>query len=266
MAIVTLTSDFGTRDGYVGAMKGVILSRAADARVVDIAHDVPACNVASGAYCLAQAAPFFPAGTIHVAVVDPGVGTGRLAVIAVADDHVFIGPDNGLLTLAVPEPRAVYVIEDPGFVRESPSATFHGRDIFAAAAGSLAAGAKPEHAGRQVALSPLERSNRSQARRSGSFAPAERASERPVAVVVHVDRFGNLITSYPGDRVPSDVRIQAGPRVIAGLSRTFADVERNEAVAYIGSGGTLEIAVREASAAEILGLSVGDVLALGHGT
>lgn len=261
MAIVTLTSDFGTRDGYVGAMKGVILSRAPDARVIDIAHDVPACNIAAGAYCLAQAAPYFPAGTIHVAVIDPGVGTGRLPVIAVGDDHVYIGPDNGLLTLAVPEPRAVYAIEAADFLRDAPSATFHGRDIFAAAAGTLAAGDEPERAGRQVKLAPLERSTRTEGRR-GAVAPP---SERSVAVVVHVDRFGNLITSYPGDRVSSDVRIQVASRVITRLSRTFGDVERDQLVAYIGSGGTLEIAVREGNAAELLGLGVGDVIALGHG-
>ncbi|MCG8424167.1 MAG: SAM-dependent chlorinase/fluorinase [Proteobacteria bacterium] len=251
MAIVTLTSDFGTSDGYVGAMKGVILTRAASAVIVDIAHDVSPCAIAAGAYCLAQAAPYFPPGTIHVAVVDPGVGTERRAVIADDGRCLFIAPDNGLLALAVPEPRAVFAIESPAFVRDQVSATFHGRDIFAAAAGTLARGGSPRDAGPQVALSPLPVTG-GQTPHDGNHTAAW------LYRVIYVDRFGNLITDCPGTDVAAHARITAGTCTIAGLSRTFGDVAVGAPVAYIGSAGTVEIAIRQDSAARVFGLGPGD--------
>ncbi len=135
MPIVTFTTDFGAHDGYVGALKGVVLSIAPQATLVDIAHGVPARDVAAGAVALAQAAPLFPPGTIHVAVVDPGVGGARADLVVAAGDSFFVGPDNGVLSLAARGPRQIYRIEAPAFRREPVSPTFHGRDVFAPAAG-----------------------------------------------------------------------------------------------------------------------------------
>src|SRR5438128_5699715 len=131
MTVVTFTTDFGSSDGYAGAMKGVVLSLAPDAALVDISHDVPAHDVQAGAFALAQAAPLFPPGTIHVAVVDPGVGGARADLVVAAGGSFFIGPDNGLLTLAAPAPRRAWRIENPSYRREPVSPTFHGRDVFA---------------------------------------------------------------------------------------------------------------------------------------
>lgn len=253
-SIVTLTSDFGTSDGYVGAMKGVILSRAPDARIVDIAHDIPAFHVEAGAYCLRQAAPYFPDGSIHVVVVDPGVGTGRKTLIVDDGRCLYVGPDNGILSLAVPTPRAVHAIETPAFMRTSVSTTFHGRDIFAAAAGHLAAGGRVADAGPSVPLTPL---------RAAMFTSCERDDTGALrAPVIYVDRFGNLITSCPGSALTPRVRIVVGDHEIHGLCRTFGEAPRGQLLAYIGSADTLEIAVREDSAASVLGLGAGAELTI----
>lgn len=264
--IVTLTTDFGTSDGYVGAMKGVILSRCSDARVIDIAHDVPSFDIAAGAYCLRQAARHFPDGTIHVAVVDPGVGTDRRAVVVDSGRQLFVGPDNGIFSWVVPDPVASYAIESTDFMRGSISATFHGRDIFAAAAGALAAGARPQDAGASVALAPLDIDDPLAVVR----APDGRV-QRVRACVVHVDRFGNLISNCPAHIVPGRASVAlpgvAGTSAVTieRISRTFGEVARGQPVAYIGSAETLEIAVREDSAARILGLAKGALITIEPG-
>ncbi|HEY8146136.1 MAG TPA: SAM-dependent chlorinase/fluorinase [Kofleriaceae bacterium] len=236
MAIVTLTTDFGDQDGYVGAMKGVILSRAPGVTLVDITHAVPRHDVAAAANALADAAPWFPSGTVHLAVVDPGVGGARAAVVLAAGGHLFVGPDNGLFALAAPRPDAVHAITEPAFRRDSVAATFHGRDVFAPAAARLALGATPAAAGPPVAL-----------RGRLELATGNR--------VVHVDRYGNLVTDIAG--VAATARVRVAGRVIAGVSETYESVAVGELVAYVGSRGTLEIAVREGSAAELLGASRG---------
>jgi hypothetical protein len=236
LAIVTLTTDFGDQDGYVGAMKGVILSRAPGVTLVDITHAVPRHDVAAAANALADAAPWFPSGTVHLAVVDPGVGGARAAVVLAAGGHLFVGPDNGLFALAAPRPDAVHAITEPAFRRDSVAATFHGRDVFAPAAARLALGATPAAAGPPVAL-----------RGRLELATGNR--------VVHVDRYGNLVTDIAG--VAATARVRVAGRVIAGVSETYESVAVGELVAYVGSRGTLEIAVREGSAAELLGASRG---------
>src|SRR3954454_821505 len=151
MAIVTFTTDFGTSDGYAGAMKGVVLSMAPAAVLVDISHGIPARDVRAGALTLAQAAPCFPPGTIHVAVVDPGVGGTRAEVVVAAGGAYFVGPDHGLLALAAPPPRRIWRIDSRELRREPASPTFHGRDVFAPTAGRLAAGWPVERAGPPLA-------------------------------------------------------------------------------------------------------------------
>jgi S-adenosyl-L-methionine hydrolase (adenosine-forming) len=230
---ITLTTDFATADGYVGAMKGVLASRAPGVPIVDITHAIGPQDVAAGAFALAQAAPHFPAGTVHVAVVDPGVGGRRHAVIVRGDRHLFVGPDNGLLALVAPGAPRAHAIESAAFRRETVSATFHGRDVFAPAAAALAMGARPEDAGPVIEL-------------EGALAGAA------ADAVIHVDHFGNLITAIPGERVlAAGAHVRVGHRTIP-LVTTYGDVDPGELLAYIGSAGTLEIAVREGSAAERL--------------
>ncbi len=235
-AIVTLTTDFGEADGYVGAMKGVLLSCAPGLTLVDITHSVPRHDIAAAANALADAAPWFPPGTVHVAVVDPGVGGARAAVVVAARRQLFVGPDNGIFDLVAPRPDAVHAIAEPDFRRGAVSATFHGRDVFATTAAQLALGARPAAAGPATTL-----------RGRLEFAAGDR--------VVHVDRFGNLVTNIAGVAAGATVRI-AG-RAIAGVSRTYESVAVGELCAYVGSRGTIEIAVREGSAAELLGASRG---------
>ncbi len=241
---VTLTTDFGTADGYVGAMKGVIARLAPDAQVVNISHDIPRHDIAAAAFALAQAAPQFPEGTIHVAVIDPGVGGERAGVVVDAGDHIFVGPDNGVFSLVASEPVAAYAIRAAGFLRADPSATFHGRDVFAVAAARLAAGAAPSEVGPAVELL--------------GCLTLPRAADGAQGTVIHVDAFGNLITDLGADELPASPVLVVAGRTIASLSTTFESVERGELVAYIGSGGTLEIAVREGNAAAELGAGRGD--------
>ena len=254
MSIVTFTTDFGTVDGYVGAMKGVVLSLAQDATTVDITHDIPRHDIAAGAFALAQAAPLFPPGTVHVAVVDPGVGGRGPTSWSRRAAPIFVGPDNGLLALAARGPRVAHGIERPEFRREPVSPTFHGRDVFAQTAGLLAAGhaaarGRPAAAGHPGAVCPRPADS---ARRRGS-----------AAVVVHVDAFGNLITSLA--RRLARAGQLAGAGALAGRAAARSarpdgptrTCEPGELVAYVGSAGLIEIAVREGSAAAVTGLARG---------
>ena len=264
--IVTLTSDFGTSDGYVGAMKGVIVSRCPSAVIVDIAHNVLSFDVFAGAYCLCQASPQFPPGTIHVAVVDPGVGTERRAVIVDTGTQLFVGPDNGLFSWVAPAPVAVYSIEAPEFMNPSVSATFHGRDVFAAAAGRLASGIHAREAGPVVSLNPLPVEHPLAVIRD-----AAGQVTRVRACVVHIDRFGNLISNCPAQVIPANAQVALGGvdglarLTIERISRTFGAVAPGQLVAYVGSAGTLEVAVREGSAARTLGLEKGALLTVAPG-
>ena len=230
--IVTLTTDFGTVDGYVGAMKGVILREHPDARVVDITHDVPPQDIIAGAFAVAAAAPWFPPGTVHVAVVDPGVGSARRAIAIAHGGSLYVGPDNGLLTVAALEGEGRVIDRIPP--TWPVSATFHGRDLFARVAARLAAGASLDDFS------------------TGPVAPL-RLVEDPAPHVVHVDRFGNLVTNL---RDPAFTAVEvAGAR--APLRRTYTDVPPAGLVAYVGSSGFVEVAIRDGSAAERLGVGRG---------
>ncbi len=152
MRIITLTTDFGTTDPFVGVMKGVIAGRAPETRLIDLTHGIPPQDVLAGALVLRHAAPYFPAGTIHLAVVDPGVGTARRPLCVETADALFVGPDNGLLSLAAPRDRLLHIVHlaEERFFLSPPSATFHGRDVFAPVAAALAAGAAPTELGPEV--------------------------------------------------------------------------------------------------------------------
>jgi S-adenosylmethionine hydrolase len=255
LRLITLTTDFGTADGYVGAMKGMILSRAPGTTIVDITHEVPPQDVAAAAFALAQAAPTFPPGTIHVVVVDPGVGGKRREVILDDGAQLFVGPDNGVFALAAPSVREAHQITSPDFRREEVSPTFHGRDIFAPAAARLAAGAQPSDAGPRVTL-------------EGTLGPRpllmSHAGRQVTGHVIHVDRFGNLVTDIPADALPIQAAVRIGSVEIQPIRATYADVDKGQVVAYVGSSGTLEVGVRDGSAQSVLTVGRGaPVLVLG---
>jgi S-adenosyl-L-methionine hydrolase (adenosine-forming) len=257
LPIVTLTTDFGYRDGYVGAMKGVVLSLAPAATLVDVTHGVPPQDVAAGAVALAQAAALFPAGTIHVAVVDPGVGGARADLLVESGGQLFVGPDNGVLSLATRPDRRIFRIEAPAFRREPVSPTFHGRDVFAPTAGRLAAGARADEVG--PALAELVELGRPVISRHGAQVEGR---------VIHVDVFGNLITSLGAEHVPPDAAIEVegtGGVFHPVLARTFSDVAAGALVAYLGSGGQLEIARRNGSASAHVGAERGAIVRVGAG-
>lgn len=244
--IVTLLSDFGTGDGYIGAIKGVILRVCPSARIIDLSHEIPACNVFAGALALQTAARWFPSETIHMAVVDPGVGGDRRPLLVEAAGATFIGPDNGLLSLAAPPPRSIFHLDRPRFFAAEISPTFHGRDVFAPIAGHLAAGvAREELATRCDSMVNL--------------AVPEPYKHGCVWVgqVIHIDRFGNLVTSLRREHLGSSAEgltVEVAGRRIGGISQTYCDVADGETVALIGSCGYLEVAVRGGSASHELGI------------
>ena len=244
MAVITLTTDFGTRDTYVAEMKGVILSITRDVHLVDITHEIAPQDVLEGALTLQAASPRFPASTIHVAVVDPGVGTARRALAVAAADQLFVGPDNGLFTPFLGDRRwRAFELVAPEFRERAVSHTFHGRDIFAPAAAHLARGIEPARLGPPV-TDPVRLDW-----------PEPRVSEGRVAgAVLHVDRFGNLVTSIRADAIGP-----LGPGVavrVAGKSvplvRTYGDLRPGNPGALFGSTDRLEIAVNAGSAARAL--------------
>jgi S-adenosylmethionine hydrolase len=256
--VVALLTDFGSRDHYAGAVKGAILAGCPEATVVDITHDLPRHDVAAAAFSLSAAHRSFPAGTVFVAVVDPGVGSARRALAVEAGGYRFVGPDNGIFTLILAEHPAARVreIRNPRLIRKEVSATFHARDVFAPVAAHLAGGAALADVGpavRDPVVFPLE------AVRRVSRSEWE-------AAVVDVDRFGNLTTNLSrddlagilstlGDDPTRIVVIVEG--VVLPLVRTYADVAEGEPCALMGSSGRLEIAVHRDSAARLLGAPKG---------
>jgi hypothetical protein len=251
--IITLLTDFGERDAYAGIMKGVMLGICPAARLVDLTHAVPAQAVRVGALVLRSAVPYFPDGTIHVAVVDPGVGSTRAAVAVSTERAVLIGPDNGLLapSAALLGVRAVRRVENAALCRQPVSDTFHGRDVFAPVAAHLAAGVAFDTLGPELAaLQPLD-------------LPEPTAGDGTIdGAVVHVDHFGNLITNIPAAAVRTAFRARSLSVTIAGmtiasLARAYADAAPGDPVALIGSWDLLEIAVRDGNAAARLGAAPG---------
>ena len=250
MAIVTITTDFGTADPFVGIMKGVIASRAPGAQVIDVTHGIPPHDVLVGALVLRHAAPFFAAGTIHVAVVDPGVGGERRPLCIEAEGALFVGPDNGLLSLAAPAPRVrriVHLAEERFFL--SPrSGTFHGRDVFAPVAAALATGTPPSDLGPTVAdMQRIE------------LPAIVCEGERLRGQVIYVDHFGNLTTNLTQADLPDGSLVVAvGDVRLHGIAATYSAVAPGEPVAVVNSWGLLEIAIREGSARATLGVRLGD--------
>jgi len=257
--VITLLTDFGLADHYAAAMKGVILSINPDARIVDISHEVQPQAVEEGAFMLEAVLPYFPKGTIHIAVVDPEVGGDRRGIVITTPDGFFVGPDNGVLSPALPDsarPRhsrsvikharlpagyAAFSIDNPRYLREPVSATFHGRDVFAPAAAHLALGAPVESFGERLASIEALPPFRAVHRRDGVL----------VGEVIHIDRFGNLVTDIRADDLANgDVTVEIGRAVIHGLVRMYS--ESSDVAALIGSSGYLEIAAPLGNAAQLL--------------
>ena len=244
MPLITLLTDFGTSDSYVAEMKGVLLGLCAGATLVDITHAVPPGDIRAGAYLLGRAWSRFPPGTTHLAVVDPGVGTARHAFAMLAHGHGFVGPDNGLFT-SVLRGAEVEIVTLP--TPQGASPTFHGRDLFAPAAAALACGAPIQTLGEPFAGMPAR----------FIWKEPHYEGKSVVGEILYVDRFGTLVTNLTTEVVPPYAVLEVENLEIGPLRRTFGDVPTGGLLAYVGSGGAVEIAVRDGSAARRLGLGVG---------
>jgi S-adenosylmethionine hydrolase len=312
--VITITTDFGQYDGYVGTMKGVIYTLLPDAIVVDISHEIMPQQIHQGAFILYRAYRYFPASAIHIAVVDPGVGSERRPILLVTRHGTFVGPDNGIFTYVLraeqmqaptpemarapvwaggmwgvapnwagaeptselqapqegpyPEdgasppyelPRAYHLV-NPDYWLPNVSTTFHARDIFVPVAAHLASGAHPERMGEPVSIDSLVTLPLSAPRVSGSG-----RGTTVMGQVVHIDRFGNIITNLP-DRLLGPMLeeataapvVEIGDHRIFGLGLSYADVREGQAVALMGSEGLLEIAVRNSNAAQRMKIRAGD--------
>ncbi|MBV8846336.1 MAG: SAM-dependent chlorinase/fluorinase [Bryobacterales bacterium] len=252
MPLITLTTDFGTKDHFAGVIKGVIAGIAPNARVVDITHEITPYDLNEGAFVIAEAWRWFPKGTIHVAVVDPGVGSARRPIVVEAGGHRFVGPDNGVFTpVYAAGPHKIREIENSKLMLPYISRTFHGRDIFAPAAAHLANGVALARFGKWVRDPVL----------SAVLEPVKKGSRCWSGRILKVDRFGNLITNFRlGHRPDIGVRrfeLRIGSRRIARLARNYAETEMGEVFAIEGSSGYLEISANQDSAALKLGCGPG---------
>lgn len=243
MPVITLLTDFGTADGYVAELKGVLVTQAPGSQLVDLSHDIVPHDVEAARLVVARYWRRFPTGSVHLVVVDPGVGSARKAIAVSSDGRLLVGPDNGVLSPALLVP-GVRVVSLP--VPPDASPTFHGRDVFAPAAAALARGASLESLG-DPHHDPVVRRTPEAVREGDGWLRGE---------VIVVDRFGNAVTNLLGVRA-GEVRV--GTRDIP-LRRSYADVASGEAVALVGSSGLIEVAVRDGSAAAILGLTRGSVV------
>jgi hypothetical protein len=244
MALVTLLTDFGMTDSYVAEVKGVILSLAPATTLVDVGHLVAPGDIRSGAYLLGRSWRRFPEHTIHLAVVDPDVGTGRAAMALRAQGHTFVGPDNGLFS-AVLHDAEVEIVTLP--VPDGASPTFHGRDLFAPAAAALANGTPLLALGVPLVGVPHRL----------AYTEPRYEGKSIVGEIIYVDRFGTLVTNLTPGLVPPYASIEVDGLDLGPLRHTFGDVPTGGLLAYVGSGGEVEVAVRGGSAARRLGLGVG---------
>jgi S-adenosyl-L-methionine hydrolase (adenosine-forming) len=238
--VITLLTDFGTADGYVGEMKGVLLARVPEATLVDVTHEIPPQDVEAARLTLARVWRRFPPGTVHLVVVDPGVGTERSALAVKSDDRWLVGPDNGVLSPALLVATSCAVALD---IPANASASFHGRDVFAPAAAALALGVGLDALGTPVTQPVIRRTPEPHRIDDGVIA----------GVVIGIDRFGNAITNLVGLR--AGIIDTAGKTLPVG--RTYGDVAPGTALAIVGSSGLIEIAVRNGDAARLLNLTRG---------
>ena len=246
--VLTLTTDFGTRDHYVGAMKGVVAALAPQVKVFDISHDIPSFDVAEGAFAIAQAYPYYPQGTVHIVVVDPGVGSARRPIAVAVSGHWFVAPDNGVLSqvLEAGGPFEARRIEERHGLA-TVSRTFHGRDLFAPVGARLASGLPFDTTGPPV----------SDLIRMPSVAIAN-----GVGRVLHIDCFGNIITSFRESDLPDGTCLAVGNRVIRERAESYASVPANRLFLIVGSSGYVEISLNQGSAAKAANVRAGARVAM----
>lgn len=255
MKVITLLTDFTDADGYPAVMKGVMLSIAPDIRIIDLSHSIPPQDVLQASLLLGRNARYFPNGTVHVGVVDPGVGTQRRGIIAQLGRQFFVGPDNGLMTLVyresltLKEPVRVFSLENPSFMLDPVSRTFHGRDVFAPAAAHFLNGAPIENFGSEVADPVLL-----------SIPEPRKTPDGWEGTVLHIDAFGNLATSIRAEHLAENAKITIilCGQTISGLLNTFGEGRQGSLVAIIGSDGYLSFCAVGGSAERILDAHVGD--------
>ena len=246
--VLTLTTDFGTRDHYVGAMKGAVISVAPQVRVFDISHEIPSFDVAEGAFAIAQSFPHYPDGTVHVVVVDPGVGSARRPVAVAAGGHWFVAPDNGVLSLVL-EAAGRFEAREIDLRHGLPrmSTTFHGRDLFAPVGARLAIGLPFDEIGPEAtALVRMD--------------PA--AASDGCGRVLHVDRFGNLVTSFRASDLPEGASLALGDRTVRVRARAYASMPAGRLFLIVGSSGYVEVSMNRGSAADALGVRAGEDVTL----
>ena len=251
--VISLLTDFGVRDHYVAAMKGVMLGICPEARLIDVTHETGAYEITEATYTLSQVSPCFPAGTVNLVVVDPGVGSSRRPLLAQAFGQFFIAPDNGVLTMilgADPKHRVRAITADAYF-RKPVSRTFHGRDIFAPVAAHVAAGAPVSKFGKTIDDYLM----------LGLGKPARTARRGWTGLILKIDRFGNIITNFDwqtfGRMLEQPFEIYIGLRTVTRVAENYASMDIGEICAIEGSSGYIEISAREASAAALLGVSAG---------
>lgn len=254
--IITLTTDFGIKDHYSGAMKGAVLSVSPGASLVDISHSVTAGDLLEGAFVMEGACGVFPPGTVHVGVVDPGVGGRRRAIIVETENFLFVGPDNGLLSLAAEGDgiKRVIEIKKESFFRDEVSATFHGRDIFGPVAGHLSLGVAPDDFGPSLSSSDLLKL---------SFPTPLFEEGGILGEVMHIDSFGNIITNILSALIEPhlgtlEVEAALSGRSVKGLYHSYSSMSPGGLGVLTGSSGRLEVAAREGNASDILGAAPGD--------
>jgi len=252
--LITLTSDFGLKDPYVAQMKGVFLSINPKATLVDLTHSVEKYNIRHGAFMLASAAPFFPKGTVHLAVVDPGVGTERRAIVIQTKQAFFVGPDNGVLMLSAQNQgiKHIYQITNPKFILSQVSNTFHGRDIFAPVAAYLDNGVTPSAFGPELtdAVEP-------------KFVIVKKKANYFVGEILHIDGFGNIVSNITTHEASfaKTVKVKLSNQKHQLLfCKTYGQAKLNQAIALFGSHGFLEIALNQGNAAENFSVKVGDAI------
>jgi S-adenosylmethionine hydrolase len=256
--LITLLTDFGTSDYFVGAMKGVILSINPETRIVDITHEIPPQDIRAGAFTLSALYQTFPAATIHVAVVDPGVGSARRPILVSGGNQLFVGPDNGLFSFIYQHETGVRVfhLTNQKYFRQPVSATFHGRDVFAPVAATLSKGIQPEQLGIEI----------SDYMRLPDLKPKRKDAQTIEASIIHIDRFGNCITNLTRAHITEEmiergIRLKAGGREITSFQRFFAEgCKESELFAIWGSAGYLELAAFRASAARLLNAQPGQLI------
>ncbi len=254
MPIITITTDFGTKDGFVGTMKGVIWNIDPKLQIADISHEIQPQNILEGAIALYRAAPFFPTGTVHIAVIDPGVGTARRSMAARIGEHYFVGPDNGLFTPFIEEAQKTgqactfIALDKPKFWLPNVSHTFHGRDIFAPAAAHLASGTPLEDMGTPFSDPKLI-----------SMPKPQKTDSGYIAHIIVIDAFGNMTTDLPAAVLEGkNVRVRVKGQEISELSTSYGHKPVGTLVALVDSEGALEVAVVNGSAAKTLDMRIGD--------